>query len=75
MFQDLDARAIAKDLRRLPAGRVPLRRAGRVAGAPITTQYRETDWAFVTRLLARPAWPGATRTRRTPTARPPRPRW
>ncbi|MGS0616560.1 contractile injection system protein, VgrG/Pvc8 family [Xanthomonas oryzae pv. oryzicola] len=44
---------------------------------PITTQYRETDWAFVTRLLAEAglAWPGATRTRRTPTARPPRPRW
>ncbi|WLA18003.1 type VI secretion system tip protein VgrG [Xanthomonas citri pv. glycines] len=53
VFQDLDARAICERIfADYPQAAFRFDVQAALPAHPITTQYRETDWAFVTRLLA-----------------------
>ncbi|WP_429001894.1 type VI secretion system Vgr family protein [Xanthomonas sp.] len=53
VFQDLDARAICERIfADYPQAAFRFELQAALPTHPITTQYRETDWAFVTRLLA-----------------------
>ncbi|WP_256723257.1 contractile injection system protein, VgrG/Pvc8 family, partial [Xanthomonas oryzae] len=51
VFQDLDARAICERIfADYPQAAFRFDVQAALPAHPITTQYRETDWAFVTRL-------------------------
>ncbi|MFT4247307.1 MAG: type VI secretion system Vgr family protein, partial [Pseudomonas sp.] len=53
IFQDLDARAVCERIfAQYPQARFRFDVQQVLPARPITTQYRESDWDFVTRLLA-----------------------